>query len=291
MVVRHVETDAEFPRVLEQAGMKLVVVDFFAIWCGPCQQIAPVFEQLSQKYGSAVFVKVDVDKCQGTAQSQGISAMPTFQFYINKTKVDALRGANPAELEGKIQKWVESAGGSGGAGAGEEEVAGQLDLFGFITRKDCECLNETDDHPLNGCLNSGGVSYLESDADEQLIINIPFNQPVKMHSLKVKGPADRGPKTIKIFINQPRTLDFDQASQMEPTQLLELREAQVTEGEIIQLRYVKFQNVQNVQFFIKDNQAGADTTRISMLKLFGTPIQATNMGEFKRVTGKKGEGH
>jgi len=236
-------------------------------------------------------VKVDVDKCQGTAQSQGISAMPTFQFYINKTKVDGMRGANPGDLETKIKKWLETAGGSTGAGAEDSELPGQMDLFGFICKKDCECLNESDEYQLNGCLNSGGASYLESDADEQLIINIPFNQPIKLHSLKIKGPADRGPKTIKIFINQPRTLDFDQASQMEPIQMIELTEAQVTAGEIIALRYVKFQNVQNVQFFVKDNLAEADTTRISMLKLFGTPISATNMGEFKRVAGKKGEGH
>jgi len=291
MVVRHVENDAEFPRVLEQAGMKLVVADFFATWCGPCQQIAPVFEQYSQTYSQAVFLKIDVDKCQETARSQGISAMPTFHFYINKTKVDGLRGGNAAELERKIKKWVESASGSDGGDADDGEVPGQMDLFGFITKKDCECLNESDEYPLNGALNSGGVTYLESDADEQLIINIPFNQPVKLHSLKIKGPADRGPKTVKVFINQPRTLDFDQASQMEPTQLLELSDGQVTDGEIIGLRYVKFQNVQNVQFFVSDNFTGADTTRISMLKIFGSPINATNMGEFKRIAGKKGEAH
>jgi len=289
MVVQHLQSDPEFPRVLEQSGMKLVVVDFFATWCGPCQQIAPFFEQLSGKYAQAVFVKVDVDKCQDTARVQGVSAMPTFNFYINKGKVDTLRGANPTELENKIKKWIESS--ASGAAGEESEVNGQLDLFGFISKKDCECLNETDHHPLNGCLNSGGASYLESDADEQLIINIPFNQPVKLHSLKIKGPADSGPKTVKVFINQPSTLDFDQASQMEPTQLLELTQKQVEEGEIIGLRFVKFQNVQNVQFFIADNQSGSDKTRISMLKIFGTPINATDMTQFKRVTGKKGEGH
>jgi thioredoxin len=290
MTVHHVEVDTEFPRMLEQAGMKLVVVDFFATWCGPCQQIAPIFEQLSQRYTQAVFVKVDVEKCQVAAQSQGVTAMPTFHYYINKNRVDTLRGASASELETKIKKWIETAAGSG-AGSGEEaEVPGQMDLYGFISKKDSECLNESNSHQLNDCLNAGGASYLESDADEQLIINIPFNQPVKLHSLKIKGHADRGPKTVKIFINQPHTLDFDQATKMEPTQLLELSESQLN-GEIINLRFVKFQNVQNVQFFVVDNQSDADTTRISMLKIFGSPINATNMGEFKRVAGKKGEGH
>jgi hypothetical protein len=55
----------------------------------------------------------------------------------------------------------------------------------------------------------------------QLIISIAFNQAVKIHSLKVKAPADKGPKTIRIFINQPRTLDFDLADSYTSVQDLE----------------------------------------------------------------------
>lgn len=42
-------------------------------------------------------------------------------------------------------------------------------------------------------------------------MNVTFNQAVKIHSLKISAPADKGPKNVKIFINQPRTLDFDAA--------------------------------------------------------------------------------
>lgn len=59
-------------------------VYYFYHRCGPCQRIAPIFEKLAAKYARAVFVKVDVDKCQNTAASQGVSAMPTFIFYRNK---------------------------------------------------------------------------------------------------------------------------------------------------------------------------------------------------------------
>jgi hypothetical protein len=55
----------------------------------------------------------------------------------------------------------------------------------------------------------------------QLIISIAFNQAVKIHSLKVNAPADKGPKTIRIFINQPRTLDFDLADSYTSVQDLE----------------------------------------------------------------------
>lgn len=86
-----------------------------------------------------------------------------------------------------------------------------MDLATFIMKNDCECLNESDDHPMVHALSAAG-GYLQSDCDEQLIISITFNQAVKLHSLKLKAPADKGPKYIKLFINQPRTLDFDQAS-------------------------------------------------------------------------------
>lgn len=85
-----------------------------------------------------------------------------------------------------------------------------MDLNTFILKAQCECLNQNDDHPFEHCLTSNG-GYLQSDCDEQLIINIAFNQAVKIHSLKITAPSDKGPKNIKIFINQPRTLDFDLA--------------------------------------------------------------------------------
>lgn len=56
-----------------------IVVDFSATWCGPCKMISPFFEELSLKYPNLVFLKVDVDACQGVAAECGIAAMPTFQ--------------------------------------------------------------------------------------------------------------------------------------------------------------------------------------------------------------------
>lgn len=63
------------------------------------------------------------------------------------------------------------------------------------------------------------------------------------------------------------------------------------EGNPVNLRYVKFQNVNNIQLFIKDNQSGDEVTQIDNLAIIGSPISTTNMGDFKRVAGKKGESH
>lgn len=272
-----------FQTELGNAGPKLVVVDFTASWCGPCKRVAPFFDEFSIKYPRAVFLKVDVDECQETAAANKVTAMPTFVFFRNKTKIDQMSGADTNALEEKVKQHI-------GEEGGEEEdagVKGYMDLNTFLDKKESACLNEDDDHPYTHCLKSGG-EYLLSDCDEQLIMSLSYNQQVKLHSIKIKAPKDKGPKTIRIFINQPRTLDFDGADSMVSTQDLSLKADQL-DGSIIPLKFVKFQNVTNVQFFIKDNQSGDEVTQIDHLAIIGTPISTTNMNEFKRVAGKKGE--
>ncbi|XP_023937941.1 thioredoxin-like protein 1 [Bicyclus anynana] len=280
-----IENEAHFQSEMANAGTKLVVVDFTATWCPPCQRISPFFEQLPAKFPRAVFLKVDVDRCAETASAQGISAMPTFIFFRNRTRIDRLQGADTASLENKVRQYY----GTEDSGDDDNSVAGHMDLTTFITKSECECLNEADDHPLAQALTSGG-GYLASDCDEQLIINLSFNQLVKIHSVKIKAPLDKGPKFVKLFINQPRTLDFDQASGNASIQDLELTPSDL-EGNPVPLKFVKFQSVQNIQLFIKDNQSGGEVTQIDHLVLYGSPISTTNMGEFKRVAGKRGESH
>ena len=55
------------------------------------------------------------------------------------------------------------------------------------------------------------------------------------------------------------------------------------DGKEILLKYVKFQDVQNIQFFVKDNQTGDEVTRIDNLEIFGTPKQTTNMKDLKKA--------
>ncbi|CAB3982567.1 thioredoxin 1 [Paramuricea clavata] len=101
-----INSDAQFKSEFEKNSNKLVIVDFTASWCGPCKRIAPVFEQLSNQFTAAAFLKVDVDICKVTAASHGIRAMPTFLFFIHGQKVDEMKGADPASLQQKIQQWA-----------------------------------------------------------------------------------------------------------------------------------------------------------------------------------------
>jgi len=284
MVVLVIANDTDYTEKLNAGGSKLVVIDFSATWCGPCKAIAPFVEEMSIKFPNAHFLNVDVDACQETAASYGVTAMPTFVFLRNKTRLALLKGADKAGLEAKIQQFYTDASQDQEVG-----VKGMMDLTSFVDKRGSECLNESDDHPYIHCLTPGG-GYLESDCDEQLILALTFNQAMKIHSLKIKAPSDKGPKTVRIFQNQPNTLDFDKADSMVSVQDLELTEEQL-EGQIIPLKFVKFQNVQNLMFFFKDNQGGDEVTQIDHLSIIGTPIQSTNMDDFKRVSGKKGEAH
>ena len=104
MPVKPIETKADFDQALIDAGDRLVVIDFFATWCGPCRVISPKVEEFSTTYDKVVFLKIDVDVNDETAESCGISAMPTFLFYKNGKKLDvSVVGADQRKLEEKIK--------------------------------------------------------------------------------------------------------------------------------------------------------------------------------------------
>nr|WEP24191.1 thioredoxin-like 1 [Andrias davidianus] len=283
-----IAADADFQPQLTGAGARLCLVKFTMRGCAPCLRIAPAFSSLSNKYPQAVFLEVDVHQCQGTAAANNISATPTFLFFRNKVKIDLYQGADAAGLEDKIKQHLEN---DPGNNEDADIPKGYMDLMPFISKAGCECLNESDDHGFDNCLCKD-QTFLESDCDEQLLMTVAFNQPVKLYSMKLHGPDNgQGPKYVKIFINLPRSIDFDEAMRSEPTQAVELASEDLKEDGIVQLRYVKFQNVNSVTIFVQSNQGEEETTKITYFSFIGTPVQATNMSDFKRVVGKKGESH
>jgi len=98
IMVYQVESKDDFKAQLESAGNKLVVVDFFATWCGPCKMIAPKIDAMSKEFTNVVFIKVDVDEVEEVAAEYNISCMPTFLFLKNGSKVAEFAGANEASL-------------------------------------------------------------------------------------------------------------------------------------------------------------------------------------------------
>nr|WP_320020879.1 thioredoxin [uncultured Draconibacterium sp.] len=90
-------TDANFEELVMNSD-KPVMIDFWAVWCGPCRMIAPIVEEMSAEYeGKAVIGKVDVDNNQDVAMKYGIRNIPTVLFVKNGEVVDKQVGAAPKQ--------------------------------------------------------------------------------------------------------------------------------------------------------------------------------------------------
>lgn len=100
-------TDTNFAAEIEHAK-GLALVDFWAVWCGPCQAIAPVIEQIADEFRGRVKVaKLDTDSNQNTAVRFNVRSIPTIMFFKDGKHVDTVIGADPRIrniLEGKIQQ-------------------------------------------------------------------------------------------------------------------------------------------------------------------------------------------
>ncbi|MEA5127785.1 MAG: thioredoxin [Proteiniphilum sp.] len=99
-------TDTTLDSVLDTD--KLVVIDFWAEWCGPCKMIGPIIEEIGEEYKDKVIVgKLNVDDNDETTGKYGIRNIPTVLFIKNGQVVDKLVGAGPKTLfTDKIDKLV-----------------------------------------------------------------------------------------------------------------------------------------------------------------------------------------
>lgn len=84
-----------------------VLVDFFAEWCGPCRMLAPVMQELSEKYeGKVKFVKLNVDQAPELASSFGINSIPALLYFRNgQVKGSSVGFARREDLERKLNAW------------------------------------------------------------------------------------------------------------------------------------------------------------------------------------------
>ena len=81
----------------------IVLVDFWASWCGPCRMFAPVFESASEQHPDVVFAKVNTETEQELAQAFGIMSIPTLMVFRDQVVLYSQPGALPAaSLEGLI---------------------------------------------------------------------------------------------------------------------------------------------------------------------------------------------
>eukprot|EP01059_Diplonema_ambulator_P004616 TRINITY_DN14338_c1_g4_i1.p1 TRINITY_DN14338_c1_g4~~TRINITY_DN14338_c1_g4_i1.p1 ORF type:complete len:172 (+),score=27.41 TRINITY_DN14338_c1_g4_i1:54-569(+) len=157
------------------------------------------------------------------------------------------------------------------------------DLFEHIDRGNVECLNGSPEHPVSNIFptsDSGATgNYLESDADEELLLTIPFRQNCKVYSLEFTAPNDgRKPNNVKIYINAAN-LSFEDCEGVPPVQEVDLDWTPAGDAQkaVVLTRFVKFQSVNSIHLYVTSNTEDSPTTCLSGLTILG----AANGDQFK----------
>lgn len=93
-------SNASKDEIVDSSSSKIIVIDFFATWCGPCKAMAPAMEQMQEKYGDKIIIrKIDVDEEQSLAQQYQIESIPTLVVISPSGEVlDKVVGAQPVEV-------------------------------------------------------------------------------------------------------------------------------------------------------------------------------------------------
>ena len=97
----HVDSESHFEELV--ADNRVVLVDFYADWCGPCKMLEPTVEEIAAETDATV-AKVDVDEHQGLAQSHQVQGVPTLYLFVDGEPADRMVGVQEkADLVGKIE--------------------------------------------------------------------------------------------------------------------------------------------------------------------------------------------
>ncbi|KAI0482279.1 PITH domain-containing protein [Xylariaceae sp. FL0804] len=321
-------------------GSRILVADFYANWCGPCKQIAPIFESLSKALSKptvATFVKVNTEGEGGkqVASEYAVRALPTFIIFRDGAVAEKIQGADPNKLKSVVERLsadIMDAGSSGGASSSGGGIAwrgaglprGYTDISDVIDVKGLELLNAEPEFSVRtllskekpSALNKGKDAgdekdWVESDTDQQLLLYMPFNSAVKLHTLQITSlpPSEasddndddeppRRPLTIKLFTNRAHNLGFDEAEDTDPAQTIEIGKERGTEWNAdgtanINLRFVRFQNISSLVLFIVDgdgdDDVNSDKVRLDRIRLIGESGEKREMGKLEKIGDEAGE--
>ncbi|KAH8740528.1 thioredoxin-like protein [Cryptosporidium ryanae] len=155
----------------------------------------------------------------------------------------------------------------------------------FIRRDSLECLNEDANQPFKNALFQSNVEvYASSQEDHELLARFSFVQPVNIDGISFKL-AERdvsegfGPRRVKLFANAT-PYDMSDAESESCTQEIEISNAQLLSGEAVDLRLVRFKNVNFLQIYVSENH-GKETTRIGRVNIYGSKGDYVDITKWK----------
>ncbi|CUA74941.1 PITH domain-containing protein At3g04780 [Arabidopsis thaliana] [Rhizoctonia solani] len=235
-------------------------------------------------------------------RSYNVEAMPTFVLIKNHIVVATVVGANREALLAAIQSHAPPAPATCNEGSAKDvpilvklmspftnPSIVKVSLLEYLDSTQLNCLNESDTHNIKGILGNKilntGNSYLESDSDEQLLLNLHFNQAIRIRSIVIHtADASYAPKAIKLAINRPALgfEDVESATEPDMAQIIEaLSPDDIANSRRISLKYVRFKSVRSLHIFVASNQGGEEETRINAIDVYGQPVETTNMANFR----------
>jgi hypothetical protein len=258
-------------------------------------------------------------------------SLPTFLYFENGKEHTRIKGADTQALQNLMGRWTKIAAGediggssSGGDGntwlgaalpRGYRDITDQIDVRGldllnadgdfgdartlFETRKPSSLEGKGKAKATSG---SGAASrskdWIESDTDEQLMLYIPFQATLKIHTLHITSlpPATSEddddeetplrPKTLHLFTNRAHNLGFEEADDIPATQKIELSPSDwdaETGTAKVELRFVKFQNVTSLVVFVVDGEGEGEKTRVDRLRIVGESGEKREMGKLEKI--------
>lgn len=250
-------------------------------------------------------------------------------IFKNKQAVSTIKGADPRKLSDALKKLeaeAESDDGSGGFGEasgsgstwfGSSLPKGYNDVTDQVDVKGLDLLNSNSelgssrtlfDSSRPSTLDSGkgkGRSdaeeskkdWIESDTDEQLMLFIPFQSTLKVHTLQITSLPPKlseanddevpmRPKTIQIYSNRAHVLGFEEAEDIPATQAIILTpddwDANTGTAKI-ELRFVKFQNISSLVMFVMDGDGKSEKVRIDRLRIIGETGEKRELGKLEKI--------
>ena len=249
--------------------------------------------------------------------------MPTFLIFKKQQVAEKLQGAIPRDLAAAVKKWAAKADEDGPPSTGEGErwlgarlPKGYGDVTDQVELKGLDLLNADSDLGNGRTLFDGTkptvlghgkekstakekpTDWVETDTDEQLMLYIPFQSTLKIHTLLITSlppkPSEgetredlpMRPKTIRIYSNKAHVLGFEEAEDVTATQEITLAPEdwdKETGTAKIELRFVRFQNVTSLVVFIVDGEGDSEKVRVDRLRIIGETGEKREPGKLEKV--------
>jgi thiol-disulfide isomerase/thioredoxin len=292
MSIPHVKSQHELDDFLK---CEALVLYFTATWCGPCQAIAPLMEQLYSQYTTVEIAKVDLDSQRAIASHYQITAVPTFVFLHGGKEINRVKGASTQAVHQGL-KDLSVLAPQGKRRTKEVYVVSseQVQLEkrfvpkGFRILNPCvmfaefEALNVAHDmETVKSIVKLDVESQIKSDADSQLLFHIPFSNVCKVSSILIKSTSGQRPNLCKIWANRHRIMSFDDID-MDALHQEDIETYDDDGCYEIKLKFVRFQKVTSLDLFF-DGEDEDESTVVDKIVVIGIDGEPKNQAKIENI--------